>query len=414
MLTLLADTGDKFTAAPSGSGALAASSEAEPPYQPSWPSQTRNTSGNTSPNRPRVEPPSHDMQINSSFFQPPPHSQPAIGQRGSGRSNAGPVLDNPQGPFNKFGQLPENPETGRSFGPRRLDGGEPRRNDFAAPSQISRDGQFSQISNRSSQSHPDSDLGNPFMDAQYAGYPSNHSQHPSFSGQSSSFGVQSRRGLTNGAGQHMEEAELQNQMNSLALEAANGHPNGISVSGIHGFGPAQSQFQFNPGSQPWENQQGLGQGYYHDGYANSIHDRRGSGVGRASPAGSAYRSPRSFTGTPQPVPDVWGSRPASSDHRIPLDSERRGSMQPYSQGPQYASAPYFHPSYPQYGGFDNFQQVSQRVGYQGFQPHSTPARPIREQDTTTQASSPKLQEYRNSLRSSRDRERRWELKVWMT
>ena len=416
ILTFRADTGDKFTTTPSGSGALAASSEAEPPYQPSWPSQTRNTSGNTSPNRPRIDPPSHEMQINSSFYQAP-HSHPAIGQRASGRTNAGPTLDNPQGTFNKFGQLSENPEAGRSFPARRLDGGEPRRNDFAAPSQLSRDGQFPQMSSRSSQgavmsaNHPEHDVGNSFIDAQYPGYASNHSQRQSFSGQSSSFLVQNR-GLTNGAGQHMEEAELQNQMHGLTLDVANGN-------GLQGYGSTQSSFQFNPGSQPWETPQGLGQAYFQDGYANGIngvHDRRGSGVGRASPAGSAYRSPRSFSGTPQPGPDVWGSRPASRDHRIPFDSDRRGLMQPYQQPAQYPSASYLNTNYPQYGGFDSFQQVPQRVGYQGFHTHNMTARSSREHDPIAQASSPLLQEFRvtQKIMKEKGEKKGWELKVRMT
>lgn len=401
---------------------MAASSEAEHSYQPSWPSQTRNTSGNTSPNRTRVDPPSHDIRINSSFYQAPPHSQSAIGQRTSGRPNPASVLDNTQGPFNKFGQLPENPETGRSFPSRRLDGSDSRRTEFAAPSQLSRDGPFSQMPSRSSQgatmpaNHPESDFVNSFIDAQYPGYPSNHSQRESFSGQSSSFVGQSR-GLPNGAGQHLEDHQLQSQMNGLTLDVASGNPNGISASGLHGFGPAQSSFQFNPGSQPWETPQALGQAYFSDGYANGIHDRRDSGVGRASPAGSAYRSPRVYAGTPQPGSDAWGSRPVSRDHRIPLESERRGLTQPYQQPAHYASAPYLNTTYPQYGGFDSFQQAQPRVGYPGFQPHNMAARSNREHDAIAQASSLLLQEFKISQKSNKNDsrgERRWELKVRMT
>lgn len=71
---------EAFSKAPSGSGALAATSEAEPwgnrsGWNTTEGTQNRNVSGNTSPNRSRLEAPIHDLNNNSTYY---PSSQSQI------------------------------------------------------------------------------------------------------------------------------------------------------------------------------------------------------------------------------------------------------------------------------------------------------------------------------------------------
>ncbi|KAK3313867.1 pumilio domain-containing protein [Apodospora peruviana] len=429
------DSNDTFQGTPSGLGALTANSEAEPSYKPNWrtpgreTTQPRNGSGTTSPNRPRTDAPALDISNNSSFYSGP---QQAIGQRATVRPKPAPAVDSTKAAFKypAFSDFADETENVGAFGSRRLEADQ-RRNDFGGSKRLSQDLQFPHITNQASHdtsmpttSHSDTDLhshASTFGDHLFGGYALNsslnnpHSQRPSISGQSS-FGTQNSRGYGNGVGQQMDEDELEEQIANMTL---GGLPNGTSNGppGLGNFGPPSQPFQFNPGSQPWENG-GYGQQIPRDMYANSLYDRRPSAIGRASPAGSAYRSPGSFSGTPQPVPDAWNSRPTSRDHRIPLDSDRRNVNQQQfvlqHAAPPYQTNPYFNSNNPHFPfQYDNYG-ANYRQGMPGYNypvnqypvPPGMPTRPTRDQDPLKDARSHLLEEFRSSTRANK----RWELK----
>ena len=105
-LPVAADSSDAFPTAPSGSGALAATSEAEPwgnrpgPWSTTEAAQTRNVSGNTSPNRSRGETTIHDTNGTAAYYSTAqPQVQPAIGQRGPARPKAGTASDSTPSTF---------------------------------------------------------------------------------------------------------------------------------------------------------------------------------------------------------------------------------------------------------------------------------------------------------------------------
>lgn len=257
----------------------------------------------------------------------------------------------------------------------------------------------------------------PFRDLNY-GTPASaiHSQRPSLAG--SSFPTHSNMGFDQSVAQQNQD-HLAESLGMMGLDSApNGALNGVSYSDGQGF-------QFNPGSQPWETPQGYGTGFARDTYTNGTgFEKRGSIVGRNSPAGSAYHgtgglnSPRSFTGTPQPNADPW-SRPVSRNPRMSSDLDRRALGQYFLQQPAapfHPNAGYYSQNYQQiqapYGAYTDPRHPPHMAGYSmpmppyALGPGNIPTRPARDQDPGKAFRSTLLDEFIN-VKSTKG----WELKV---
>lgn len=409
------DSKDDFI--PSGSSALAATSEVDgwsgrgAPWNSANGASNRNVSGNTSPNRTRGD--IGDIASNAYYPITQPNSQRVL----PGSSLAS-TVESSNGIYKfgpSFSAIDDDRDNGVSFSGNGEPEHTPSRFSTSRPSQ---DGSFlgtvgggvrdTQLSS-SIQSEDDlHSQGNSF--GAFVG--ANHAQRPSISGQSASFHSQNPSRSYDGAiGAQVVEDDLPDRVGRMTLGGLN----------------ATQNFQFNPGSQPWENGQGHQAGYSRDSYQTAHpFEGRGSAVDHSSPAGSSYRvsglnSPRTFANTPQSNLDVW-SRPASQDHRgVGLDGTRRGFHE--ALGTQLGSQhTYFN------NGFYSFQQFpgsgyegpytgarsplpysgySLPVGQYSFSSGAAPpARPGRSQDPATSMRSLKLEEFKSSSRSSK----RWELK----
>ncbi|KAK0622943.1 armadillo-type protein [Immersiella caudata] len=258
--------------------------------------------------------------------------------------------------------------------------------------------------------HPSS-----FGELTYGGH--SHSQRPSMSFS------QSGRSFNHGM-EPFSRDEIQAKFASLTL----GDTSGTSSSSLTGlsFGNGSSQTQFNPHSQAWgPPAQTYGTEYQKDAFPNpSSYEKRGSIPDRGSPAGSTYQrglsSPKSYTGTPQPVADAW-SRPASRDPRNGPEMERRGLAQQFQhqhhQGPGTYFSPqqyYGYPPYPAqlYNFPGNFRQhIPMGPGYDlpmnqyGIH-NAPPIRPAKDQDPTSRMRSPLLDDFRATPKPNK----RFELK----
>ena len=421
-LTGLVDPNDIFPKAPSGSSALAASSEAEPSWvsRSGWnnaePSQPRNVSGNTSPSRSRIDAPVHDLNSTSGYYST---AQPAIGQRAPIRSKAGLSSDTVTVPFG-ISQFP-----GDYMGDTEDDGG------YGAlkftPEAAAGDGYH--LSKRPSQdvtyqslsgiaprdpgmpttSHSETDAIHGHSFASLAHH--THSQRPSMS--------YSQSGRTYG---HPLEQIGRDEMQAKFANMNLGDGPGASTSSLPGpspYGNGSSQTQFNPMSQPWGQPTQTYPGEYQKDVFSAIsgYEKRGSIPDRPSPAGSAYRaalsSPKSYTGTPQPPSDTW-SRPASRDHRTGPELERRAL--PLYPSPYYPN-PYlngYQQAYP--GMYDHYSfrpplpmgpaygvPVHQYItGANGV----PPIRPAKDQDPARGMRSQLLDDFRSTSKSNK----RYELK----
>ncbi|KAK4196725.1 putative pumilio protein [Triangularia verruculosa] len=418
------DSNDGFAVNPSGSGTLASTSEVDTWGRPSGPwnssdnSQTRNVSGQTSPNRTRSEVALHDMPGNMGYYS----GQQTMTQRALG----GPK-DTKNGSFKYPSQFADfTDDQDNSFG--NLNG-EPEQTLGRFPTQRSMQeqtflGNGHSRDHMSTSGHSDNDLhgqGNSFSEYPYGTHPTTiHSQRPSLNGPSGSFHGQNSRSYDHGIGQQMADDEVTERLGRMAIGSGlNGGSNGL------GFGNGAQDFQLNPGSQPWDNGQGYQGGHSRDNYSNSISlDRRGSGVDRSSPAGSTYRaggaavvglnSPRSITETPQPGIDSW-SRPVSRDLRSGPDVDRRSLSHvfPPQQSPYYQNG--YYSNYPQFapGPYESIygRQAVQFPGYQlpqyPFAPNGVPpVRPSSDRDPARGVRSFKLEEFKTGNKSSK----RFELK----
>ncbi|KAK3997291.1 putative pumilio protein [Cladorrhinum sp. PSN332] len=403
------DPSDGFT--PSGSSALAATSEADGwssrggPWNSSNTAANRNVSGTTSPTRTRAD--LNEMASNGNYY---PITQPAS-QRALNVSNLTSTLEPSNGGYKfgpSFSEFDDDKDNGVSFN----GNSEPEQklSRFAThrPSQDtsylgSIGGGPPRDSQMSSSNHSDDDIhGQANSFGALVG--SNHAQRPSISGPSASFHSQNgSRSYDNTIGTQATEEGLSDRVGRMSLG---------------------QNFQLNPGSQSWENGQGYQGAFPHNNnyQINLSFDRRGSAVDHNSPAGSAYRgpglsSPRTFSNTPQPPVDLW-PRPVSQEHRLGVDSDRRGFHSTMSTQPNYyANAIYSN--YQQFtnGGFDGaFGNTRAAIPYGGYQvpvaqypfpPGGVaPTRPSRSQDPTTGMRSLKLEEFKSSSRSVK----RWELK----
>ncbi|KAK4238955.1 armadillo-type protein [Achaetomium macrosporum] len=419
-----------FTSGPSGSGALAATSEADP-----WPgrsgtwnttdtTQSRTLSGNTSP-RSRSDASGQDM--NSAYYT----AASTIGSRGLLGSKPTPstALDSSSSPFKNVSPFPNYEDEGggfASFGQLMKPDTEQRLHKLLSAQRQAQESSIlnavgSGPSRNSVSSHPESDLHgqtNSYGDFGYGipGAPGTHSQRPSLAG--SSFAAHNARGFDSNSGRQTDQEQLAETFARLAMDnGRNGMANG--PSNALSFTNGAQNFQFNPGSQPW----GSGQGY--GAYTNGTGvDKRGSIVGRSSPAGSVYRaggalnSPRGLADTPQPNADPW-SRPSSRDMRMGSDLDRRGMGPPFIQQPP---TPFFPDAY--YGpGYEHYAQVYSQFPAPGNPAHlpgfvmpmahfalgagAVPIRPAADQDPGKAFRSVLLDEFHKSSPKSN---RRYELR----
>jgi mRNA-binding protein PUF3 len=255
--------------------------------------------------------------------------------------------------------------------------------------------------------------------------PAMHSQRPSLAGSSYSTHHNNDLGFDQNVGRQLAE--------TFGMMSLDNTPNGAmnALQDAMAYANGAQNFQFNPVSQPWENGQGHSNEFAKDAYGNGTSfEKRGSIVGRNSPAGSAYRSggglnsPRSFTGTPQPNADAW-SRPTSRDPRMAAELARRGLADAQAQFAQQPTAPFFpNPFYPQnyaqnyaqfqspYGPYSDPRHPAHMAGYgisippYGLGAAGVPTRPARDQDPGKSLRSALLHDFKHSPKS-----KRWELKV---
>jgi len=244
--------------------------------------------------------------------------------------------------------------------------------------------------------------------------PSRHSQRSSLAGPS--FATSFDQALSRQAQDQVADSLAMMGLDGGSNGTMNGRSNGAS------YGNGAQGFQFNPVSQPWETQ-GYANGFTKDAYTNGNGlEKRGSIVGRNSPAGSTYHptgglnSPRSFKGTPQ-MQQAW-PRPVSRNPRMEADPERQALSQFFAlQQP----TGYNHPNsfYPQsYSPFQNPYAAyadprhASLAGYPlampqyGLGPGAIPTRPARDQDPGKDFRSALLDEFMTSKSN-----KGWELKV---
>ncbi|KAK4227927.1 putative pumilio protein [Podospora fimiseda] len=398
------DPNDSFT--PSGSSALAATSEADgwtgrgAPWSSSNGPTLRNVSGTTSPNRTRAD--LNEVANRRGYY----HSTQPASQRAVNGSNLSSALESSNGGYkfnSPFSEFNDDNDNGVSFNNKSEPEQKLSRFTTHRPSQDtsflgSIVGGPSQNSPMASSNNSDDDIhgqSNHFG----ALVTGSHAQRPSLTGPSSSFHSQNGSRSYDGAvGTHVSEEDLSGRVGRLSLS---------------------QNTQLNPISQPWENSQGYQGAFSRDSnyQINLSYERNGSAVDHSSPAGSTYHgpglsSPSSFSNTPQPPLDTW-SRSAAQDHRLGFDDRRNFHPALAAQQNYYQNS-----FYPNYGGFEgtygNARPPIQYNGYQvpvaqyPFPPGGVaPTRPSRGQDPTTGLRSIKLEEFKSSPKSISSR---WELK----
>ncbi|OTA66799.1 ARM repeat-containing protein [Hypoxylon sp. EC38] len=254
-------------------------------------------------------------------------------------------------------------------------------------------------------------------------------QRPSVSGASAALPSESGRSNAFGFGAVDASHDLEESFKrALALEDnSESMTSGYATNGH--FNPTSQPFQFNPGSQPW-NEPGNGsrafgqnmQESWADPLAPSLYGSRRAPGERGSPAGSSsYRpsvnSPRAFSGTPNPRADPW-SRPGSRDPRLLQELERaqHGSQYIQQQSGFYHPTYYntnlsqFSTPYDQYVQNPNLRSQVQVPGYglpMNYIPGlPVPVRPSRDQDPGKGVRSVLLEEFRSNAKSNK----RYELK----
>ncbi|WYZ40111.1 hypothetical protein EsH8_IV_000452 [Colletotrichum jinshuiense] len=397
-------TEDAFASQPSGSGALAANSEADTWTQNPWnqDTQARSASGSTSPNRTR-----DSLHSTTSFFE-----TSAVGQGRSlmnGRPKSyleddkentsfGPSYNSPyDGTYARHEKRGSKDTAYLSLGVV----GAPSRDSSIPPSRQSDDSHHSPPAFRDS-------FG-------YGHTPSNSiaSSRPAIPGHSSSFPTQTtnnRAFMANG--RQMDESDLASQFkNSLALDEGSGLAQTLAGA---------QNFQFNPVSQPWRGDVNGGIAIpgdvYADAMAQYLPHKRGS-TDRIPAAAGQYRvvaSPKTFT--PQSS-DPWTQRSSSRDLRMAADGDRRTPVPPFiqAQAPAFYPGPYYSPNFagqypPQM--FDPYGRPSIPLPGYGMHmaPYSIPGvmpiRPGKDQDPGKGVRSMLLEEFRSSSKSNK----RYELK----
>lgn len=412
------DSNDAFSKMPTGSSALAATSEAEPNWSP-WnnsadANQGRSASGNTSPNRPRIEPPSHEMNGSGAFYSNPSHQiQAAIGQRSLARPQAGSVQGS-SGPgvfsMAQFAPYMDEKDDVGGYG----------ESQFSSKQRSSQDSQYALAGALArdpaipTTSHSESDLhaANAFAESGYGNHTHNggpsHSQHASIS--------RSQPGLPFSlvSGQQLDHGEMLDKFNDLNM--MDGVPTNPMAANLQSYSNGQATTQFNPTSLPWgPASQGVGPEFSKDMYYGSPGvERHAYPVDRGSPAGSAYRASlnnsKSYHGTPQQPSDPW-ARPASRDPRNGQEPHRRAQ----GHNPQFYSVPYPQQGYPTgpfdpYGGGYRMPMQPMHMGANyamvpsylaGPTGPSHPGRAGRDNDPSREMRSKLLNEFRQTAKSNK-------------
>ncbi|KAK4041057.1 armadillo-type protein [Parachaetomium inaequale] len=426
------DAMNAFATTGLGSGALTSTTDIDAWGAPYWnatdATQTRTLSGNTSP-RSRSDASAHETNSVSNFF-PGPSTMAQRGPVGSkpDRNTSNGAFKYPPG----FSDYTDEGD-GNQFMTQKFERGFPAlamatQRQAQEPSSLNAVGSGPSRKSISGLAEPDlPPQTSSFEDFTYTAptAPAMHSQRPSLAGSSYS-AHNNNLGFDQNVGRQLAE--------TFGMMGLDNTPNG-AMNALQDamYGNGAQNFQFNPVSQPWENGQGYGNGFAKDTYGNGTSfEKRGSIVGRNSPAGSAYRtggglnSPRSFTGTPQPNADAW-SRPTSRDPRMAAELARRGLADAQAQFAQQPAAPFFpNAFYPQnyaqnyaqfqppYGPYSDPRHPAHMAGYgiptppYGLGTAAVPTRPARDQDPGKSLRSALLHEFKHSPKS-----RRWELKdIW--
>ncbi|KAM0271930.1 hypothetical protein ACHAQH_008893 [Verticillium albo-atrum] len=392
-------------ALPTGSGALIPDSQADTsawnttrPWNPDS-TQTRSTSGSTSPTRTR----------DNLFFDNP---NGAFGQARFPNGRPKSFLEEEK----------ENASYGQNFGTYEVERGFARHEKrgsqepaFMAMGAVgappSRDGSIPP-SRHSEESHHSPPA---FRDT--FGYPSghtpsnsiaSHAQRPSIPGHSSSFPSQSNNTNINNRGymnnNRMDEADLSSQFGKgLTLDDT------AALSQVLSHSSNGQSFQLNPGSQPWLG--GFNQpapDAYSDYMTQYLASKRPS-IDRYSPAPPAYRvgnAPKSYS--PHPT-DPWSQRTAHRDPRMVAESERRTpapymqpQAQPFFPGPYYTGQfpAQFPPNlYDFTGRTPMIPGYGLPMGYPLAGPISV--RPGKDQDSGKGVRSVLLEEFRSSSKSNK-------------
>ncbi|KAK7436161.1 hypothetical protein CaCOL14_009929 [Colletotrichum acutatum] len=389
---------DSFAGQPSGSGALAANSEADTWTQNPWnqDTQTRSASGSTSPNRTR-----DSIHNSNSFFD-----NNAVGQ---GRN-----LINGR-PKSYLEEDKENTGFGPSYGSA-FDGSYARQekrgskdNAYLNLGVVGAPSRDSSIP--PSRQSDDSHHSPPAFRDNFVGYghtPSNSiaSSRPAIPGHSSSFPTQTtnnRAFMANG--RQMDDTDLAPQFKkSLTLDEA------------QSIAAGAQNFQFNPVSQPWRGD--MNAAITGEMYADAMAAQYKRGpTDRIAGASGQYRvvtSPKTYA--PQ-ASDLWTQRPSSRDLRMVPDGDRRTPVPAFiqAQAPAFYPGPYYTPNFagqypPQM--FDPYGRPSLPLPSYGLHmaPYSMPGvmpiRPSKDQDPGKGVRSLLLEEFRSSSKSNK----RYELK----
>jgi mRNA-binding protein PUF3 len=462
---------DDFPEPPSGSAALATSSEADPwgarangPWnQPDTTSPTLQSShsGSTSPSHVRSSIPNGASQTLLEIHNYPQQPRPAIGQGTSfGLSQSKSSLDPSSGSF-KFVRKPSfgfnddkensghhssNPDnvydvdasklvadasfdiTSRSF---RDQLGSHNTGFLGIGSSGSRDGSMppsrASDSGLSANGLAFANSGPSFGSIGHTPNSSIHSQRPSFSG--------SYPSQTNGSRYtDMSESELREKFSAFGF-GGDGEPgnasqisNGPSYSPSHpNYAQHSSGYQLNGGLAMWNDASNGTKGYNNyenfsnQPFADQAYFNKGGRFERSSvsPAGSDYRrglhSPKYYSaaGTP-PSEQIY--RPGSRGPRMPQgpsELDRRLQHVQYAQQQSYFQ--HFQGHYPTHGTYDypahHFRQNSTPYGYVPVPVYPSaqvvPTRPAKDQDVGVGVRSVLLEEFRSNSKSNK----RYELKA---
>jgi mRNA-binding protein PUF3 len=380
---------------PSGSGALAANSEADVWRTGGpWNSEHPTRSVNSSPNRTRGD---AAISNGAAFFD---HAPSAIGVK--------------KGSFGGSQTYPEDAALyGSPFPQKRSTGDGSHLNPLTA---------FPQARDPNLASSRQPQQTSPAFQDVYSGHtPSNsiHSQRAPMSNHTSTFSTQSA---------NQRAYNMNNQIDEdLALQFSRRVTLENGGNGTGPFNPASQPFQLNPGSQPWMGES-PGPRYESnveinaDSMASQYVAMNRASIDRVSPS-PGYRlesgnSPRNYTANP----DTWTARPSSRDHRGG-EMERRGTtaqhfapgfVAPYFPSPytyagltsQYANNfvdPYTHQNFRALISGYPIPQVPTTYSLAANLP---PAHPSRDQDPNKGARSALLDDFRSGTKSSK----RWELK----
>ena len=447
---------------PSGSGALTASSEADPwgarqngPWNPDTTSPTLQSShsGSTSPSVVRVGSLSSDTRGMLEVQNQYPQSRQPIGQGPSfGRPQPKSSLDPSSGPF-KFNKpsfgYNDDKENSTPFlsnaDAYNLDiSSRPFRADQMSSQNLpflgiggsaSRDG--SMPPSRASDSGPNGNgvpFGNgnpPYASIGHTPNSSIHSSRPSYSGPSGSFPSQ-----TNGSRYNDLDAELREKFTGLRFDGdVESTGLGSQINNTNSYSQnnpnfAQNNYQLNGGAGMWNEistgQKAFGnlESYSNQPFADQVYYGKGPRFGdrgSVSPAGSDYRRGLS---SPKYYPAA-GTPPLGSDHIYrPTSRGPRGQQGPSELDKRLQNIHFAQQVYANYGQFQSqypphlydyppqgFRQGGVSYGYQMPVPAYTPAqviptRPAKDQDIGAGVRSVLLEEFRSNSKSNK----RYELK----